>query len=215
MSLISVLWKRKFCIDCSGQRWLKELLILFYCKTGVQRINDVFHKKKIHGFVFFKVWMKNGWNWSILFIYIVLYASVHKIRKHFFKIFDTPLLFLRNAKPYKSLYFYKGSLQIADPLPPKCVRILCTLPMKFFSLGDQLGGLTYSHFQNIRTVWSNPSKLGRHVKNGLLEDWHNSFLPGSVHKLRKGQINWKKVINILYINLKRNLWTLADRKPLP
>jgi hypothetical protein len=50
--------------------------------------------------------------------------------------------------------------------------------------GDENGALIYSHYQNSKTVWINPTKLGGHVKNGLLEDWDIDFLPGSVHKLR-------------------------------
>ncbi len=36
-------------------------------------------------------------------------GNIHIVRTQFFKIFDPPPLPLRNAKPYKSQYFYKAS----------------------------------------------------------------------------------------------------------
>ncbi len=72
---------------------------------------------------------KVGQNFDNFQIFDLNLGIVHIIRNAIFWDFKLPLLPLRNAKPYKSLYLWKASYQNSDPSSPLECYVLYGRPL--------------------------------------------------------------------------------------
>ncbi len=83
------------------------------------------------------------------------------------------------------------------------------------SAGNLIGGLVYSHIQNIKTTYFYETKLRILIVYEKRENLGWCFLVGGVHKLRvdKMKLVIIKVCNFIFD--RRNLWTPPTRKLHP